>query len=178
MPERQETRVRFLDREDPLEKEMATHSSILAWRILWREEPGRLQSIGLQESDTTERLNRQPAPPPTLPAHSPTRCPLLALKERGLGGDAWNIPSRAEKEQEKLRLGEEGLGVCGQSRGSGAAFPPTLPRGLAHRPALTSYTKPNVLVMSSLTWVYLHHRNGEAAWLRIPPALLTLISCP
>ena len=157
---------------------MATHSSILAWRILWREEPGRLQSIGLQESDTTERLNRQPAPPPTLPAHSPTRCPLLALKERGLGGDAWNIPSRAEKEQEKLRLGEEGLGVCGQSRGSGAAFPPTLPRGLAHRPALTSYTKPNVLVMSSLTWVYLHHRNGEAAWLRIPPALLTLISCP
>ena len=178
MPERQETRVRFLDREDPLEKEMATHSSILAWRILWREEPGRLQSIGLQESDTTERLNRQPAPPPTLPAHSPTRCPLLALKERGLGGDAWNIPSRAEKEQEKLCLGEEGLGVCGQSRGSGAAFPPTLPRGLAHRPALTSYTKPNVLVMSSLTWVYLHHRNGEAAWLRIPPALLTLISCP
>ena len=87
-------------------------------------------------------------------------------------------PSRAEKEQEKLRLGEEGLWVCGQSRGSGAAFPPTLPRGLAHRPALTSYTKPNVLVMSSLTWVYLHHRNGEAAWLRIPPSqLLTLISC-
>ena len=115
-----------------------------------------------------DRATKPPAPPPTLPAHSPTRCPLLAPKERGLGGDVWNIPSRAEKEQEKLRLGEEGLGVCGQSRGSGAAFPPTLPRGLAHRPALTSYTKPNVLVMSSLTWVYLHHRNGEAAWLRIP----------
>ena len=125
-----------------------------------------------------DRATKPPAPPPTLPAHSPTRCPLLAPKERGLGGDGWNIPSRAEKEQKKLRLGEEGLWVCGQSRGSGAAFPPTLPRGLAHRPALTSYTKPNVLVMSSLTWVYLHHRNGEAAWLRIPPSqLLTLISC-
>ena len=48
----QETQVRFLDREDPLEKEMATHSSILAWRIPWTEEPGRLQSLGLQESDT------------------------------------------------------------------------------------------------------------------------------
>ena len=39
--------------EDPLEKEMATHSSILAWRIPWSEEPGRLQSMGLQESDMT-----------------------------------------------------------------------------------------------------------------------------
>ena len=43
-----ETRVRSLGREDPLEKEMATHSSILAWRIPWMKEPGRLQSIGLQ----------------------------------------------------------------------------------------------------------------------------------
>ena len=49
----QETWVQFLDQEDPLEKEMATHSSILAWRIPWTEEPGRLQSMGLQESDTT-----------------------------------------------------------------------------------------------------------------------------
>ena len=40
--------------EDPLEKGMATHSSILAWRILWTEEPGGLWSIGLQELDTTE----------------------------------------------------------------------------------------------------------------------------
>ena len=40
-----------------LEKEMATHSSILAWRILWTEEPGGLQSVGLQESDTTWQLN-------------------------------------------------------------------------------------------------------------------------
>ena len=41
--------------EDPLEKEMATHSSILAWEIPWGEEPGRLQSWGRKESDTTER---------------------------------------------------------------------------------------------------------------------------
>ena len=46
-------RVRSLGREDPLEKEMATHSNILAWRIPWTEEPGRLESMGSQESDTT-----------------------------------------------------------------------------------------------------------------------------
>ena len=44
-PAMQETWVRFLDGEDPLEKEMATHCSILAWRIPWTEEPGRLQSV-------------------------------------------------------------------------------------------------------------------------------------
>ena len=43
-----DTQVQSLGREDPLEKEMATHSSILAWRIPWREEPGRLQSMGSQ----------------------------------------------------------------------------------------------------------------------------------
>ena len=41
-----ETRVRFLGREDPLEKEMAIHFSTLAWKIPWMEEPGRLQSMG------------------------------------------------------------------------------------------------------------------------------------
>ena len=44
----QETWVQSLGQEDPLEMEMATHSSILAWRILWTEEPGGLQSMGLQ----------------------------------------------------------------------------------------------------------------------------------
>ena len=44
----QETWVQFLGWEDPLKKEMATHSSILAWRIPWREKSGRLQSMGLQ----------------------------------------------------------------------------------------------------------------------------------
>ena len=43
-----ETWVRFLGREDPLEKEMATHSSTIAWKIPQKEEPGRLQSMGLQ----------------------------------------------------------------------------------------------------------------------------------
>ena len=47
-PAMQETRVRSLGREDPLEEEMATHSSILAWRIPWTEKPGRLQSMGSQ----------------------------------------------------------------------------------------------------------------------------------
>ena len=45
--------VPFLGQEDPLEEEMATHSSILAWRIPWTEEPGRLQSMRSQESDMT-----------------------------------------------------------------------------------------------------------------------------
>ena len=48
LPGMRETRVRSLGWEDPLEKEMATHSSTLAWRIPWREEPGRLQSMGSQ----------------------------------------------------------------------------------------------------------------------------------
>ena len=43
-----ETWVRFLGRKDPLEKEMAAHSSTLAWKIPWTEEPGSLQSMGLQ----------------------------------------------------------------------------------------------------------------------------------
>ena len=49
--------VRSLGQEDPLEKGLATHSSILAWEISWTEEPGRLQSMELQKSDTTEKLN-------------------------------------------------------------------------------------------------------------------------
>ena len=47
-PAMQETQVQSLDWEDPLEKEMATHSSILAWRIPWTEQPGRLQSMQSQ----------------------------------------------------------------------------------------------------------------------------------
>ena len=49
LPAMRETRVQSLGREDPLEKAMATHSSILAWRIPWTEEPGRLQSTGSQK---------------------------------------------------------------------------------------------------------------------------------
>ena len=54
LPVTWETQIRSLGWVDPLEKEMATHSSILAWRILWTKEPGRLWSMGSQESDTTE----------------------------------------------------------------------------------------------------------------------------
>ena len=53
LPAMRDTWVLFLSQEDPLEKEMATHSGTLAWKILWMEEPGRLQSMGSQESDTT-----------------------------------------------------------------------------------------------------------------------------
>ena len=53
----QEIWVLFLGWENRLEKEMATHSGILAWRIPWTEGSGRLQSMGSQESDTTERLS-------------------------------------------------------------------------------------------------------------------------
>ena len=52
MQETQETAVQSLDGEDLLEKEMATHSSILAWEIPWTEEPEGLQSMGLQKSQT------------------------------------------------------------------------------------------------------------------------------
>ena len=52
-PAMQETWVQPWGWKDPLEKGMATHSSILAWRIPWTEEPGGLQSMGLQESDMT-----------------------------------------------------------------------------------------------------------------------------
>ena len=50
-PAKQETWVQSLGQENPLEKKIATHSSIPPWEIPWTEEPGRLQSLGLQESD-------------------------------------------------------------------------------------------------------------------------------
>ena len=54
----QETQVQSLGQEDALEKEKAIHSSILTWEIPWTEEPGRLQSIGLQHSETTKQLTQ------------------------------------------------------------------------------------------------------------------------
>ena len=53
LPAKEEMQVRALGWEDPLKKEMATHSSILAWEIPWTEEPGGQLSMGSQESDTT-----------------------------------------------------------------------------------------------------------------------------
>ena len=57
LPAKRETPVRFLGWEDPLEKSMAIHPSILAWRIPWTEEPGGLQFMGSQRSDMTKRLS-------------------------------------------------------------------------------------------------------------------------
>ena len=54
LPAMQETGFQALGQEDPLEKGMATHSSILVWKITWTEERGRLQSMGLKEVDMTE----------------------------------------------------------------------------------------------------------------------------
>ena len=57
LPAMHETQVQSLDQKDPLEKEMATHSSILAWEIPWTNEPGRLYSSGgRKESDATKEL--------------------------------------------------------------------------------------------------------------------------
>ena len=53
LPSMQETWIWFLGQEDPLEKEMATHSSIFAWRIPWTEDPGELQSLGCKVLDKT-----------------------------------------------------------------------------------------------------------------------------
>ena len=78
--EMQEIPVRSLGQEDPLEKEMATHSSILSWKIPWTEEPGGLQSMGLERighdwaeqslpertSSSTELINSAPCSYPTL----------------------------------------------------------------------------------------------------------------
>ena len=52
-----ETNIPSLGWEDPLKEEMATHSSVLAWEVSWTEEPGRIQSMGSQELDTTQQLN-------------------------------------------------------------------------------------------------------------------------
>ena len=53
----QETQLQSLGQEDPLEKEMATHSSMFVWKIPWTEKPDGLQSLGAQDLDTTQRLN-------------------------------------------------------------------------------------------------------------------------
>ena len=71
----QETQVRSLGQEDPLEKEMETHSNILALKIPWTEEPGRLQSMGLlrviQGEATLSTCTENSQPPATSPGHQP-----------------------------------------------------------------------------------------------------------
>ena len=89
--------VRSLGREDPLEKEMVTHSSILAWEILWREEPGRIQSMGSRESGTTQRLNNNNKNPWV----THTRSDTLSGSNEGPAGTG---PRRQGSSQWELRL--------------------------------------------------------------------------
>ena len=70
-----ETRVQYLGHKDPLEKEMTTHSSILAWEIPWSEEPGGLQSMGFaKESDTAYGLNSNHVVPVLRREWKPAHC--------------------------------------------------------------------------------------------------------
>ena len=96
LPAMWKTWVWFLGREDPLEKEMATYSSILAWRIPWTEEPGRLQSMASKESDRTKQLTLSVPPSSTettirkwaaliLADHMSWICPGLCLELNMLG---------------------------------------------------------------------------------------------
>ena len=79
LPAVQETRVLSLGLEDPLEQGRAIHSSILAWRVPWTEEPGGLQSTGSQESDRTERLALSlHFPTPLFPFYHSDSFPLLS----------------------------------------------------------------------------------------------------
>ena len=85
LPVVRETQVRSLGREDSLKKEMTTHSSILAWRILWIEEPVGYSPRGHKESDTTERLHLPFPDPGNLPN------PGIEPKSPGIAGDS--LPS-------------------------------------------------------------------------------------
>ena len=79
----QEMLVRTLGQEDPLEEGVAAHSSILAWRIPWTEEPGGLQSMGHKESDMTEQLTLNQEP---LGCGSVVLDPLYARHQSDFGG--------------------------------------------------------------------------------------------
>ena len=76
-PAKQEMQIRSLGLEDPLEKEMATHSSIIAWKIPWTEEPDGLQTMGSQELDTIAQLNM-----PTLCCNGDVTRPCLTLRKK------------------------------------------------------------------------------------------------
>ena len=96
MQEPQETRVLFLGWEDPLEKSMATHSSILACRIPWTEQPGGLQSWGRNESDTTEV----------------TEHTCVQVQDLGRGGSHWFLsPPPWAPCQVVLECSERGAGM-------------------------------------------------------------------
>ena len=87
LPVRQETPVQSLGQEDPLEKEIETHSSILAWEILWTEEPGGLQSMGHKELDTTERQSMHASRKPDRTYSSSVQCEIHFQLELQIGSD-------------------------------------------------------------------------------------------
>ena len=95
---KQETQVRSLGREDPLEKEIATHSSTLAWKIPWTEEPGGLQSMGLQRVGHDCRgLHDQPAPNrPVDSADDPVRVFKADFRLRGMDIDVHTAEGDAQ----------------------------------------------------------------------------------
>ena len=104
LPTMQETQVRFLGWEDPLEKGMATHSSVTAWRSPWTEEPGRLQSVGLQRvghslaieqgSLVAQRLKRLPGMRETWVRSLGREDPLEKEMATHSSTLAWRIPWR------------------------------------------------------------------------------------
>ena len=95
----QKTRVWSLGQEDPLEEEMTTHSSVLAWTIPWTEEPGRLRSKGSKELDTTEQLT-----PKLLP------CGVCRTPWPFLGGSAFTRESCWCWTRVPLLFGSAGFG--------------------------------------------------------------------
>ena len=99
LPAMQETWVRSLGREDPLEKEMATHSSILAWRIPWTEELGELYSPwGLKELDKTERLTRSFTFLQSVPVTSALSLSQECVRECSVASDSattWTVAYQA-----------------------------------------------------------------------------------
>ena len=79
LPAMQETQVRSLGHEDPLEKGVAAHSSILAWRIPWTEKPGGYSPLGPKESDMTEQLRTNLFKIDFMPFTLLYKCNLYAL---------------------------------------------------------------------------------------------------
>ena len=112
----QETRVQSLGCADPLEKEMATHSSILAWKTPWTEKPGGLQSMGLQRVGPAFVLSIHTPEPECLPGE--VMWPLVGLRLGSLGkallySDNWNlavmvIQSGPGRQQQYSSLGDGG----------------------------------------------------------------------
>ena len=112
VPAMQETWVQSLGREDPLEKEMATHSSILAWRIPWTEEPGGLQSVGFQKSDITWQLNHHQWLMRASQVALVGKYPLANAGDMRLGFDPWvgKIPYRTARQPTLVFLPGESYG--------------------------------------------------------------------